>query len=239
MNQTMARSKKLGWGVLAEQAKWAVWFLVILCLIFLGLTLLHNYVESVQLDDFMINNNASAIFMLIVGILCTYSFLDYYVKLGITRRNFFKTALFASILLSILLSIAFILMIVLLEWIITVMGMAIPWTDQVSNSDIAQVLTQFISYTLIHFSYFLMGWMIGLGFYRFRWFIGLLFVAAGLLLASLMKMLYVNLFHVGPIVLLPDTWVITGFLAHLLSVLLFLTLIAANYRLIKDVTIRL
>lgn len=235
MNQTITRSKKLGWGLLSEQLKWAAWFLVIMFIILIGLT----FIAGIQLEDFLISNNASAIFMLIVGILYTYGFLDYYVKFGITRKNFFKAALFASVLLSIVLAFFFVLMVLLLEGVFSLIGIPIPWTEGISENGILSALTSFSTFTITHFAYFLIGWLIGLGFYRFLWKIGLLFVAASVVLVSLLELLHGSLFSTAPISLFPEAWMITGFPAYLITALLFLALITVNYRLVKDVTIRL
>ncbi|MCT1902638.1 hypothetical protein [Oceanobacillus sojae] len=226
----------LGWAFLIEQIKWASWFYSIIIVLTIGTTIANHWGF---LDNLDISNTTSTIFMLIIGLLYSYGFLDYYYKLGISRKMFFKAALFASALLSIILALAMITMIVLFETLVPALGFAVPWTDPLIGGGVLSFIQSIADYSVAHFFYLLLGWFMGLGFYRFRWKIGLLFILisfpffgiSALLqdkadIAHTIKFFTVNLqiISIGP---------------YLIFFIVIAILIVCNYRLTKDVPIRL
>lgn len=136
------------------------------------------------------------IFALVVGIIVASSFLTYYVRSGVTRKDFFKGAAIASIGLSISIPIVSSLFYVLLNLFIKFTGF--PYME---NSELATrvididdgfvgemiqtiILPPFVTFesswllamalfTLNILTYYVIGWFIGSAFYRFGVPIGL------------------------------------------------------------------
>lgn len=139
----------------------------------------------------------SNIFMLVIGIIVASSFLSYFVRNGVTRKDFFKGAAIASIGLSISIPIVASLFYALLNIIRKFTGF--PYmenselTNQVINIDdgfvgeIVQmiILPPFVPlesswllaiglFTLNILTYYIIGWFIGSSFSRFGVPVGLL-----------------------------------------------------------------
>lgn len=138
----------------------------------------------------------SNIFMLVIGIIVASSFLSYYVRNGVTRKDFFKGATIASVGLSISIPIVSSLFYTLLNIFIKFTGFPFmensELTTRVIDSDdgfvgeIIQIiiLPPFVTlesswllamalFTLNVLTYYVIGWFIGSAFYRFGVPIGL------------------------------------------------------------------
>ncbi|MFD1065065.1 hypothetical protein [Oceanobacillus locisalsi] len=167
------KQTQLGRSLFAEQMKWAAWFYGIMIILTFAIILANHWGI---LDNLDVSSTTSNVFLLIIGLLYSYGFLDYYFKLGISRKKFFKASLFASVLLSVILAFAMSLMIGLFETVAPALGFVVPWTDLLISSGVLPFIQSIVDYSISHFFYLLIGWFIGIGFYRFRWKIGLLFI---------------------------------------------------------------
>lgn len=228
-------TKKLGLGIFREQFKWSLWYTFTILLIYIAVLLYQVYVEAIEFTDFsMFSNGSSSIFMLIIGILSTYSFFDYFAKQGITRRNFFKATIGASVLLAIAISITIFLMNGLLHLLVQNAGWDITWTNEVSPTGFFSFIEVFISYTLIHALYYLIGWMIGLGYYRLGWVLGTLaFVPLALIFVNITGLLW-GLSHIN---FFPHLSLQSFPLSIVLSIVFAGILLYINHRLIKEITV--
>lgn len=86
-------------GLLHEQFKWFLGYIFFSSVATLIVTTIISYFTDdfiVQATDFDLHY----IFMLIVGILCAYAFLPFFVSHGITRRNYFIGAALAALILA-------------------------------------------------------------------------------------------------------------------------------------------
>ncbi len=139
-----------------------------------------------QDDFFSIIYRSTKGFMLVIGIIFSFGFLSFYVRHGFTRKDFFKGAALAALLLS----IAFPLVIGPVSLLLS----AINLTD-IGNSPVLQVFEHnwflaLASFGIQIFVYYLMGWMIGSGFYRYDWIRGLGIIAVAIVLVSFMDALW-------------------------------------------------
>lgn len=230
---------KLGWIFFTEQLKWTVWFYIIITIIFAGVVTVNNIFPSIEMNDVLTNNNASGVYMLIIGLLYSYGFLDYYFKNGVTRKRFFQAALFSSALLSTVLGIAMMLMLIGFEFIIPMFGSSIPWPVLITEGGVASLIKIMVDYSIIHLFYLLIGWFIGLGFYRFRWKIGLLFIMIVILLFGITAILQGQTWSIPTINLFSSNLQIVRFAPYLLFFALIAILTLCNYRLTKDAPIRI
>ena len=228
-------TKKLGLSIFREQFKWSLWYAFTILLIYVAVLLYQVYVEAIEFVDFsMFSNGSSSIFMLVIGILSTYSFFDYFAKRGITRRNFFKATIGASGLLAVAISLTIFLMNGLLHLLVQTTGWDITWTNEVSPAGFFSFMEVFISYVLIHVLYYLIGWMIGLGYYRYGWIIGTLpFVPIAIIFVNITGLLW-GLSHIN---FFPHLSLESFPLSIALSIVFGGLLLYVNHRLIKDITV--
>jgi len=230
------KQSPLGWAFFAEQAKWAAWFLGIMIILNIGITIANHFGF---LDNFIIGSTTSSVFMLIIGLLYSYGFLDYYFKYGISRKKFFKAGLFSAVLLSFVLALAMIIMIALFEIIVPALGFVVPWEDLLTSSGFISLIQSAVDYSIIHFSYLLIGWFIGIGFYRFRWKIGLLFIIIAFPFIGISEFLQDEIWSISTIKLFTSNLQVIGIGSYLVFLIMIAILIGCNYRLTKDAPIRL
>ncbi|WP_040983277.1 hypothetical protein [Oceanobacillus jeddahense] len=219
------KQSQLGRALFAEQMKWAAWFYGIMIILTLGITIANHWGILGNLD---INSTTSNVFMLIIGLLYSYGFLDYYFKLGGSRKKFFKASLFASVLLSVILAFAMVIMISLFEILVPALGFAVPWTDLLISSGILSFIQSIGDYFISHFFYLLIGWFIGIGFYRFRWKIGLLFILISSPFTGMAGFLQEQIWIESTIIIF-----------YAIFLIMIVILIGFIYRLTKNTAIRL
>lgn len=140
---------------------------------------------------------ASNIFMLVIGIIVAIGFLTHYVRNGVTRKNYFKGAAIASVGLAISIPIVASVIYALQNFIMKVTNLPIVQKSTLASQaldmdddfigDLIQsiIFTPFVElesnwmlalivFALNIFTYYVVGWLIGAGFYRFGVPIGLL-----------------------------------------------------------------
>jgi len=148
---------------------------------------------------------ASNIFMIIIGLLAIY-FLPYYVENGVTRKDYFKGALLASVGLSLAIPIITAIISIVEQFIVTTLlninfrGIDII-NEVVSDVDgniigdlvLSVILTPYVDpgsnwilaigvFSLQLFIFYLIGWFISASFYRFGTVTGLLFILVAIMI---------------------------------------------------------
>ncbi|MBU5349477.1 Tat pathway signal protein [Paenibacillus lautus] len=191
MKKASSAVTRVSTDMFIHQGSWALGFLFIVLLINIGVGIGTSIGVNVRAgiaeeDFFSITYRSTKGFMLVIGIISAYGFLSYYVRNGITRRDFFKGAALAAVYLS----LAFPVVVGLVHWII---GMVT--SHDASSTLLLQKfdnnwLLILVSYGVQIFIYYLMGWMIGSGFYRFGWIRGLGWIALALVLIGFMDALW-------------------------------------------------
>ncbi|WP_411953997.1 hypothetical protein ACKXGF_12265 [Alkalibacillus sp. S2W] len=176
--QTTDRKWMVAGGQYVEQLKWALWFIIIGGVLVRGVLLVVadqvddqlNEVAEMTLLEFMAE--ASTVFMLVIGLMSVFVFLSYFGQNGITRWEYFFGTLMSGIGLALTLPIAFILL-NLVEMLI------IPWvplTIDVATLSLGSTAMISLEYILTLMIHFMFGWFITIGFYRYNWMIGLVFI---------------------------------------------------------------
>lgn len=185
---------------------WALGFLGILLLIQIVKPLL-SMVPLLKMNDKINIGNyfdtvfvSSNIFMLVIGIIAILGFLPYYVSNGVTRKDYFKGAAIAAVGLSISIPIVASVIYALQKFIMKMTNLSIVQESTLANQIVdtddgfvgefiqSIIMTPFVElesnwllaiivFALNIFTYYLVGWLIGSGFYRFGVLIGLLCIA--------------------------------------------------------------
>ncbi len=198
--------KQLTKSMYKEQFGWALWFLTSFVLIQVVFILLASYYQGTVEPIMLLLVAPSRIFMLVLGIISAYSFLGYYYHLGQTRKQYFKSSLCSTGLLTVTV-IALIFMLSLAEkWILSLFSStaqilsASEGTSIVNPNGHLDITMQFsvggVSFVdapvlfLLFFAvqlvfFFAVGWLISVGFYRYGWMVGLGFILVALVFLSL------------------------------------------------------
>ncbi|MGG3283102.1 Tat pathway signal protein [Paenibacillus solani] len=191
MKQKSSAVTKVSTELFLKQGSWALGFLAIIMLIYVGLGIGINIGVNVregvvEEDFFTIAYRSTKGFMLVIGIISAYGFLSYYVRNGITRRDFFN----GSTLAALYLSLAFPVVMPLIHWIVSMFASQDAGNTRLLQEFDNSWLLTLASYSVQIFIYYLMGWMIGSGFYRFGWIRGLGWIAIALVLIGFMDALW-------------------------------------------------
>lgn len=155
---------------------------------------------------------SSNIFMLVIGIIAILGFLPYYVSNGVTRKDYFKGAAIAAAGLAISIPIVASVIYALQIFIMKItnfplvqessLAKQVAETDDGFAGDLIQsiIFTPFVElesnwilaiavFALNIFTYYIVGWLIGTGFYRFGVFIGLLCIALAFIVVYIQDLL--------------------------------------------------
>lgn len=97
MKKTSSAVTRVSTDMFIQQGSWSMGFLFVVLLIYIGVgigtSMGVNVREGIAEEDFFsITYRSTKGFMLVIGIISAYGFLSYYVRNGITRRDFFKGA---------------------------------------------------------------------------------------------------------------------------------------------------
>lgn len=202
---------KVAFDLYIVQLLWSLSFLGILLFLQFAKPIL-AMVPFLQMNDKINIGNyfdtvfvSSNIFMLVIGIIVVLGFLPNYVSNGVTRKDYFKGAGIAAVALSISLPVVASVIYVVQKFIMKITNLPLveksTLAKQVVKTDdgfigefIQSILiTPFVQlesnwllaivvFVLNIFTYYIVGWLIGSGFYRFGILIGLLCIALALII---------------------------------------------------------
>lgn len=236
MSQQNSSTKfKLGFDLFYIQMQWSLWYIpIVLISYFLVLRFAPN-IEERNLNLIYYIFQPSKIYMGVIAIISCFAFMGYSVKNGITRRDYFWGSALASV------GVAFSIMILsaILAGILEVLGLVQTYSSIIDSIVILDTTTLWIvsilSLGLILLSYYIAGWIVAVGFYRFGGIIGIGFVVVALLFVSITELIWEGevthplgaLFEIS----LPG-------LSVSVSILVSLTLIAIGLYLIRYLTKR-
>ncbi len=193
-----AKTTKVSFDLFSLQLIWTLWFFGITSAIFLifGIAGPIAFGDSVSLGDgdieisfFHFLLNPSKIYMLVIGIMSISSFLPFYIRAGITRRDYFIGAMFSGIALSVFLTLLSLLVTILLSWIQTLLPATFPIGTINELFPHVSLLSGILISIVTVFMFYTAGWLISAGFYRYHWVIGMLFIAIAILYVSASELL--------------------------------------------------
>ena len=156
---------KVARDIYIEQMKWSAWFIGIMIAVYIGLNIARSYFnfDSGSVNNlFMFSAGSSMIYMFVIGIIAGASFLPQLFKLGITRKTCFYAMMVAAFYLSVSLPLIFILL---------------SLVESLFTGLLQFNVAFFVLYVFSILVMYILGWMINVGFYKFNWMAGLVFVA--------------------------------------------------------------
>lgn len=180
--------KKVALDMSLVQSVWAGWFIGIVFIIYVALNFFGGNVEvngqNLDSHSFLtFTSSAAKIFMLVIGIISVSGFLTFYVQQGITRRDYFYGSAISSVVIA--------LGLMAFAWIVTfIEGFINPEiahpTFLGSKTSWFFVALVFCLYIIV---YYMAGWVIGAGFYRFGAG-GLLYILLALIMVGFVETLW-------------------------------------------------
>lgn len=237
MSAIILSPKKMTRLLFTEQLKWTIWVLSFMFVIYIGFLFFSGDSIASFIDMAHFSNGSVAVYLFVLGILTTSSFFRYYINLGATRKNFYFGVVTASILLAVSTIIIITFLSFIIHFIIGTPSIVTPANIRGESfpASISAFLHFFTSSILVYIIYFLTGWLIGLTFYRAGWLYGMLSIAGAVTIAWLVGILWETA-HISFFSLVTDLPI---FLSILISILLIGFLSILNFRLIKDVRIKM
>ncbi len=168
---------------------WSAWFVPILVIVYVAFKIMGGEVEINQqnIDQvtfFTFAYHPSKIFMLVIGIIHVSGFLPFFAKQGVTRRDYFFGSGISSVLVSLMLMISAGL-VTLVENIL----FPVIETEFIISAEAPWYLTATV-FTLNLLVYFMAGWLIGAGFYRFGGIGGMLYIAIAIVMVLFSSMFW-------------------------------------------------
>ncbi|OIJ11462.1 hypothetical protein BKP37_15590 [Anaerobacillus alkalilacustris] len=188
MKQNVSSTRsKISIDLFSIQMKWSSWFIAIVFAIYL---IVHGFVEKLDENFISFIFRSSKIYMLIIGIVSCFAFLTYFVKNGITRKDYYTGSVIAATLVgfSIMLIATIITSVLTLIETYTTISFGSAYIHFVEQN--SSWLLSFVTFSLIIISYYVAGWIIALGFYRFGGWGGFGSILIAILYMSLTDLLW-------------------------------------------------
>ncbi|WP_062049795.1 hypothetical protein [Bacillus sp. JCM 19034] len=185
INRNSIRSK-VTMDLLSIQFKWSCWFIPIVFLIYLCSVWFVPEVRERDISFIAFSYEASKIYMLVIGIMVFLAMFSHFMKFGVTRKDYFVGSALAAVALSLF-------HIITSAIITTVVGLSEAFSKDYHLSFIEPnthlvVLIVTLSLTLI--SYYVAGWIIAIGFYRYGGLGGLGFIVIALVYIALIDIFW-------------------------------------------------
>ncbi|WP_026690526.1 hypothetical protein [Alteribacter aurantiacus] len=178
--------KKIAVDLYFIQMKWVAWYLPIVYAFYFAVVWFVHEPELRSMSLLTFTFQTATIFMLVCGILSSLAFLPMYVKHGVTRRSYFQGAFLSSLGLT----MTIIGITAIGTWIISFINITVFSEIQLSPLGENSWLLTMSAYFLVVTIYFLVGWLVGLGFYRYGGAGGFVTILVGLLIVSLNDLLW-------------------------------------------------
>ena len=179
--------KKVAYEMYTEQMKWSVWFIGIIMILYIALNFIGMHYNFEAINNILLfSAGSSMIYMFVIGIIAGSTFLPQLVKLGVTRKHCFYGTVISAICLSVTLPLIFSLF----------SGIEYLLSDllnfRVDSSAFANFPVLFILFTFNALVGYLLGWLINVGFYKFHWIVGLIFITLAIILNAVYALIWKN-----------------------------------------------
>ncbi|MFT8321833.1 MAG: hypothetical protein ABF649_13080 [Bacillus sp. (in: firmicutes)] len=143
------------------QLTWSAWFLSIVFVLYIALRMIGGDTTITHKSFLTFSYQPAKIYMLVIGIISVSGFLTFYVKQGVSRKDYFFGGSISAIIVS--------LMIMIIAGIVALVeNFFVPAIETGSflGPEASWVLIIAV-YSLNILVYYVAGWLIGAGFYRF------------------------------------------------------------------------
>lgn len=156
------RWRMVAWDLLRVQGRWTIGYIIAFFLINIALHLFLGHLVGDTFNFLTLSLQSARVFMLIIGLITATHGTKIFVKIGVTRREYFC----GNILSTFLLGLTIILSAVMIHM---GLGTLLPGYDMARFLTMAVLLEGLLQ--VIHF--YLVGWLIAMGFQRFSKFGGI------------------------------------------------------------------
>ncbi|MBU9674750.1 hypothetical protein KQ939_09235 [Planococcus sp. CP5-4] len=174
---TSRRYLKVATAVFSEMIRWSLWFFSILLVIHLIRIFWLNGGPSPIEGFFTFSQYSTSIFMLVLGIMSAYTFMGRHIQQGVSRRDSFFGISLAAIGLSLFLTVVPLVINGIQHLLAKVSVFPVALDTAVAFETTAGMVAAAIALFMNVLTYYLAGWLISIGYYRFRWIAGFGFIA--------------------------------------------------------------
>lgn len=154
---------KITKDLLFTQLKWSYWYVPIVFVIYLCFALFIPEFKEHDMNFFEFFYEPTKIYMLVLGIVVYLAMFSHFAKFGVTRKDYFFGSTLATFVLAVCLVVA--------SAILTIIaGLFEPFSGDFHlsfidpNTNWAMLA---LSLTVLFISYYVAGWLISVGFYRY------------------------------------------------------------------------
>lgn len=176
---------KVATDLFAIQMNWALWFVGIVFIVYLVLPIFITDVESLNLAFPAFIFQSTKIFMLVIGILSCFSFLAYFVGNGITRKEYY----IGSAVSAFGIAAGILIIATVLQGVLLLVGTFTAYTPNTGHGmdwNVSSVwLIPMVIYIMSTLAFYVSGWLISIGFYRYGGFGGFLAIIGAIIYVSL------------------------------------------------------
>lgn len=170
------KSRIVGTKIVQVMGSWMLWYLMIVIAIYIGSVFYSNVFNDVKMSPSFRNEgfeasiafllgNSSRYFFLVCGILSLFTFLKYFVSMGVTRKSYFKGNMYGIVLLAVMFTGVTAL-------IYSIESLILKGYD----NNFGQMVLFFVKMVMDIILFYLIGWFIAVGFYHTKVFKGIVFI---------------------------------------------------------------
>jgi hypothetical protein len=184
MKQQKTMISRIAADMFTEQLKWSVWFISIILLLHIVAVSFISDIENNINNLFGFSYFSTPVFMLVIAIISGSLYLPFYVRYGVTRKEYYIGATLGAFGLSVALSLIFAVLSLIENVIYRLFDIQMAM-DPVAVNMQDNWLFMIGVYILNVFAYYLIGWLINASFYHFGWLIGMGFILLSIAIATL------------------------------------------------------
>lgn len=174
-----------------EQLKWGRWCILATIIIHVLMAVFATNADGSIYNLIEFSYSITSFYMLVIGIVAGFIFLPFYVKQGVTRKEYYVGSTISTILLSVTLAALFGILSIIENYIFNIFNYKFNSGGIIASANGSMLLT-LVLFSLNIFTYYLIGWLINVGFYRYKNLLGVGFVILAICLLFLHGFLWIN-----------------------------------------------
>lgn len=172
-----------------EQIKWSVWFIGIMMIIHLVISVLGIRFDFNTSDLFLFSITSTPIYMFVAGIIAGVYFFSFYIRQGVTRKNYFIGTALGVIILSAIITIVIMVLSLIGSLILPLFNITFNKEGLFYNLSTPWFVIM-LFYVLNCYAYYSIGWLIYIAYYSFNSKIGFCSIIFAILTAYLHSLLW-------------------------------------------------
>ncbi|AUD13199.1 MULTISPECIES: hypothetical protein [Planococcus] len=182
---TSPRYRRVAAAVFSDMFKWSLWFFSILFVIHLVRVFWLNG-DTNQIEGFFVFSQYSVnIFMLVVGIMSAYVFMSRHIQQGVSRKDSYLGTALAALALSAFATLVPLAVNGLQHLLAETISLPVELDTVSAFETTGGWFAAAIALFLNTLTFFLAGWVISIGYYRFGWIAGFGFIALSFVIFGL------------------------------------------------------